>query len=65
MADEPEYESVITDEMRDQIGVEGTPTVSEVTNTSVRMFARAVGYEDPVYFDVEEATGRGDRKSVV
>ena len=61
MADEPEFESVITDEMREQIGVEGTPTVSEVTNTSVRMFARAVGYEDPVYFDVEETTGRGLR----
>ena len=61
MADDSEFESVITDEMRDQIGVEGAPTVSEVTNTSVRMFARAVGYEDPVYFDVEEATGRGLR----
>ena len=43
MADKAEFESVITDEMRAQIGVEGPETVGELTTTSVRMFARAVG----------------------
>lgn len=61
MADEPQFESVITDEMRAQIGVERAPVVHEVTSTSVRMFARAVGYDDPVYYDREEARKRGYR----
>ena len=59
MADEAEFESVITDEMRAQIGVDGEPVEHEVTTTSVRMFARAVGYEDPVYYDRAEAQRRG------
>ncbi len=59
MADEPEVESVITDEMRAQIGVESDPTTSEVTTTSVRMFARAVAYEDPVFYDQAVAKERG------
>ena len=43
----------ITDEMRAQIGKESPPWTYEVTTTSVRMFARGVGYTDPVYFDVD------------
>lgn len=61
MADEPQFESVITEEMRAQIGVDGTETVSEVTTTGVRMFARAVGYDDPVYYDREAAKAAGYR----
>lgn len=61
MAEEPEFESVITDEMRAQIGKEGEPVTQEVTTTSVRMFARAVGYDDPVYYDQAEAQTRGYR----
>lgn len=61
MADEPEFESVLTDEMRALIGQPGEPVLSEVTTTSVRMFARAVGYEDPVFYEQEEARRRGFR----
>ncbi|MBW2281691.1 MAG: MaoC family dehydratase N-terminal domain-containing protein [Deltaproteobacteria bacterium] len=51
----------ITDEMREAIGVESPPWVYEVTTTSVRAFARGVGYTDPVYFDVEAAQKAGYR----
>ena len=61
MADEPALESVITDEMRAQIGVAQEPLTHEVTTTSVRMFARSVGYDDPVYYDRAEAQRRGYR----
>ena len=49
----------ITDEMREAIGVESPPWIYEVTTTSVRAFARGVGYTDPVYFDVEAAQKAG------
>jgi acyl dehydratase len=49
----------ITDEMRAAIGVESDPWPYEVTTTSVRAFARGVGYDDPVYFDVEAAKAAG------
>ena len=61
MADDAQYESVITDEMRAMIGVEGGSTTSELTTTSVRMFARSVGYVDPVFYDIDAATQRGYR----
>jgi len=61
MADEPQFESVVTDEMRQVIGVEGPPSTHELTTTSVRMFARAVGYSDPAFFDAAEAKQRGYR----
>jgi len=51
----------ITDEMRAAIGVESPPWTYEVTTTSVRAFARGVGYTDPVYFDVEAAQAAGYR----
>ena len=60
MAD-PQYESAITDEMLALKGVKGPETVSEVTTTSVRMFARSVGYVDPVFYDEEVARARGYR----
>lgn len=60
MADQ-QFESVITDEMRAMIGVKGSETVSELTTTSVRMFARSVGYVDPAFYDVETAQARGYR----
>lgn len=53
--------SVITQEMRDVLGVEGAPATLEVDKTSVRMFARAVGYTDMVFYDEEEAKRRGYR----
>jgi hypothetical protein len=53
--------SVITDEMRAAIGRESEPVTFEVDKTACRMFARAVGYTDPVYFDEAEAKSRGYR----
>jgi acyl dehydratase len=51
----------ITDEMRAQIGKESPPWTHEVTTTSVRAFARGVGYTDPVYYDVDAARKAGYR----
>ncbi len=51
----------ITDEMRAQIGKESSPWGYEVTTTSVRAFARGVGYTDPVYYDVDSARKAGYR----
>lgn len=56
--------SVITDEMRAAIGVEGAPLTLEVEKTNCRMFARAVGHTDPVFFDEAVARARGYRSIV-
>jgi hypothetical protein len=53
--------SIITQEMRDAIGVESEPRRNEVDKTWVRMFARSVGHTDPVFYDEEEAKRRGFR----
>ena len=60
MSDETQ-ESLITDEMRAAVGKESDPTTLEIDKTSVRMFARAVGYTDPVYYDEEAAKAAGYR----
>lgn len=60
MSDETR-DSLITDEMRARIGVESAPVTLEIDKTSVRMFARAVGYTDPVYYDEEAARAAGYR----
>ena len=54
-------DSVITDEMRSAIGVEGPPTVMDVEKTNCRMFARSVGHTDPIFYDEAAARGRGYR----
>jgi hypothetical protein len=51
----------LTDAMRAQIGSASPPWTLEVTTTSVRAFARGVGYTDPVYFDLEAARQAGYR----
>jgi len=56
-----ETESVITNEMRAAIGVESEPWTVEVDKTSVRMFARAVGYTDPLFYDEDVAKSKGYR----
>jgi hydroxyacyl-ACP dehydratase HTD2-like protein with hotdog domain len=56
-----EAQSVITDEMRAAIGVESEPWTVEIDKTSVRMFARAVGYRDPLYYDEQFARSKGYR----
>ena len=53
--------SVVTDQMRAQLGVEGPETTLEVTSTGCRMFARAVGHTDPVFYDRQVARDRGYR----
>jgi hypothetical protein len=53
--------SVITDEMRADIGKESEPVTIEVDKTACRMFARSVGYTDPVYYDEEYARSKGYR----
>jgi hypothetical protein len=53
--------SVITDEMRALVGAEGTPMALEVEKTNCRMFARAVGHTDPIYYDEAKAKARGYR----
>lgn len=53
--------SLITDEMRAFVGQEMEPRTYEVDKSSVRMFARAVGHTDLVYYDEEEARKQGYR----
>jgi MaoC dehydratase-like protein len=56
--------SVISDEMRAIVGVEGPPMVLEVEKTNCRMFARSVGHTDPIYYDEAAAKARGFRSIV-
>lgn len=51
----------LTDEMKSKVGWESEPWTYEVTTTSVRAFARGVGYTDPVYFDIDAAKKAGYR----
>jgi hypothetical protein len=53
--------SVINDEMRAAIGKESEPVTFEVDKTACRMFARSVGYTDPLYYDEEHARSKGYR----
>lgn len=53
--------SVVTDDMRAQVGVEGPETTLEVTTTGCRLFARAVGHTDAVFYDRDVARARGYR----
>jgi hypothetical protein len=53
--------SVITDAMRAEIGKESEPVTFEVDKTACSMFARAVGYTDPLFFDEGDAKSKGYR----
>ena len=57
-------QSLITDEMRANIGKEGPPQTLEVEKTGIRMFARAVGHTDQIYYDEEYAKSKGHRSLV-
>ncbi|HXH23066.1 MAG TPA: MaoC family dehydratase N-terminal domain-containing protein [Dehalococcoidia bacterium] len=59
-----EAPSLITDEMRASIGRESPPVRHEVDKTGIRMFARAVGHTDPIFYDEEAAKARGYRSLV-
>ncbi len=56
-----EVETLITDEMRASVGVESEPTILEVDNTGIRMFARAVQHVDQIYYDEDYAKSKGHR----
>jgi hypothetical protein len=56
--------SVITDRMRADIGKESEPVTFEVDKTACRMFARSVGYTDPLYYDEDHARSKGYRSIV-
>ncbi len=53
--------SVVTPEMRAQIGVESEPATFEVDKMACRMFARALGYKDPIFYDEAHAQSKGYR----
>ncbi len=53
--------SAITDEMRSVIGQETEPLTVEVDKTAIRMFARAVGHTDLIFYDEEYAKSKGHR----
>ena len=55
-----EYE-IITPEMQAIIGVESEPWTLEVDKLQIRLFARAVGYTDPLYYDEAFAQAQGYR----
>ena len=57
-------QSIITDEMRAYIGKESEPVTYEVEKTGCRMFARAVGYSDPIFYDEAAAKAAGFRNIV-
>ena len=58
------FQSVVTDEMREAIGKESEPAVLEVEKTGCRMFARAVGHTDLIFYDEEYAKSKGYRSIV-
>ena len=49
----------IKDEWKAQLGIDSPPWTYEVTTTSIRAFARGVGYTDPVYYDIDVARAAG------
>jgi len=52
-------DGLITDDLRALIGTPWPPVVLDVDATSIRMWARAVGFDDPVFYDEAAARARG------
>ena len=50
--------SLITDEMRALVGKGSETWAVEVDRSACRLFARAVGHTDPIYYDVEAARAK-------
>jgi hypothetical protein len=57
-------ETLITDEMRASLNKEGPSAKLEVEKTSIRMFARAVGHTDLIFYDEDYAKSKGHRSIV-
>lgn len=53
--------SLITDEMEKLLGRDYPPVTYDVDRSGIRLWARAVGYTDPVYYDAACARDRGYR----
>lgn len=51
----------LTPEMKAIIGRESAPVPHEVSALGIRTFARAVGYTNPVYYDIAAAQAKGHR----
>lgn len=64
MTQQQEFQSVVTDEMREVVGKEGEPATLEVDKTGCRMFARSVGHTDLIFYDEEYAKSKGYRSIV-
>ncbi len=64
MAEQDVAESIITDEMREAVGKESQPTKLDVEKTNCRMFARAVGHTDQIFYDEDHAKSKGYRSIV-
>ncbi|MDP6606073.1 MAG: MaoC family dehydratase N-terminal domain-containing protein [Dehalococcoidia bacterium] len=59
--DATDEEKARVKEMQAEVGKGGSPSTSEVTSTDTRLFARAVGYGDPIYYDEAAARAAGHR----
>lgn len=57
-------DSIITDEMKAQIGVESNPSVYEIDRSSIRRWAEAIGDPNPLYTDEEYAKSKGYRSII-
>jgi hypothetical protein len=64
MTQQQEFQSVVTDDMRAAVGKESEPATLEVDKTGCRMFARAVGYTDLIFYDEDYAKSKGYRSIV-
>ncbi len=54
----------LTPEMKAAIGKSQPPVMYEVTSLGIRTYARAVGFKNPLYYDVEAAKAKGHRDLV-
>ena len=54
-------DSVITDEMRNLVGVESEPSVYQIEREPIRRWAEAIGDTNPLYHDEEYAKKKGHR----
>jgi hypothetical protein len=56
---DPVTDELLTPELLGLIGREWHPVIYEVDRPGIRMWARAVGFDDPIYYDEDEARARG------
>ncbi|MCK4697857.1 MAG: MaoC family dehydratase N-terminal domain-containing protein, partial [Dehalococcoidia bacterium] len=54
-------DSVITDEMRNLVGVESEPSVYQIEREPIRRWAEAIGDTNPLYHDEAYAKKKGHR----